>query len=358
MRKKHQDAKIAKGSLLCGLCALVYAFSVHAQWSPELWVSNGYRGTWTWTDDAGTARTGTVKDGRIFEMCTAVRERYEGAGQDTNGVPSAGWYIWERSKLAAYKVAVSNALEHYAHGPGLTNDAPELPALNASNTTAWLSLPTNFWERTPWIGLGDVSNRYGWRPLQRVVNAMTASLATVSWSARGVTNVSGTLADPSGEGTNWASALADADAMPAMSGIYDQAPRAWVSGVHYPDTGQYEARWETSRADATNSSGFSSVFWKHAGFWWFGSTAGGAGFDVVNFHAAGLDLGSNTWRRHTAPTNLAAAAAWNVADVGPGTLARQHDGTEPVSNTTWCGFIADARMVLLWTGTTNGFRFR
>lgn len=337
--------------------AVFWAVAAAAQWSPQLWVSNDYRLPWIWTNDVGQALTGVLKDGRAYEMRRALLERMLAAKNTTNGVPTNRWYRFEREALVAAKGATADMLTNFVDCAAMTNGAEAFPTFSESNSVVRLGLPTNFWSYTPWRELGRPTNSNGWRNLQRMVNAMTATVAALDWVAAGVTNAAGNLADPIGSGGSWATALADADAN-SIAGPFDMAPRQWVKGTNYASTGSFEASWKTSFATATNQAEICTAYSKAAALWVRGtvdaSDYGAA--DVVEFEANGIGLTTN-WTTWTGPTNLQAAGVWAVPDVGPDDLARGLD-IEPYHNGTWMGFLLEGRMMFEWTADTNGFRYR
>lgn len=173
------------------LTCLSLAPSARGQWSGALWPATTVVARAHWTNAAGAAMTGSVKDARAYQMDKALDERYIAAGltSGTNAYKPK-WYLWERANVVRFKTAAINAMGHYsarwlADGTDFStvcaaSNWVAVPRMDATNTAAYLGLPTNFWTYTPWIALNTSSN--GWDNIKRVVDLMTwtVSAAIVS----------------------------------------------------------------------------------------------------------------------------------------------------------------------------------
>lgn len=380
------------------LCFTFSALDARGQWTPTLWPPTNIVASAVWTDDAGTSRTGSVKDARAMEMAHALDERHIAAGLATNAYRPK-WYLWQRANAVRFKAAASNALPYYAArwlsdgtnftGPAAASNWTAVPRMTHTGVVAHLGLPTNFWTFTPWIAVDQSSN--GLAGIKRLLDLMTWTVqdgfaATAQmhsaenyWSSDPVTYPY-LYNDGAGgwpEETDWAGAQAsvewswDSMQYTPYDGSTPDMPYACVTSMaqnayfQEPDPvgpalysrGSFDGstNWRAVAVSAAYAPGAAAVTnWERALDWYH--TASG----IVTFAAGGHGVATTATRMasiaaNAEATNIAAA----VGEMGlPKTFPTWCAEPTAATNATGLGYRTQRmEWVLRWDATTYGFRF-
>lgn len=387
-----------------------------AQYSAALWpASNLTVAAATWTNGAGAAVTGTVKDARAVELFGAARERLIAVGLgSTSNAYSPRWHIWERAnvvrlKSCAHTILLRGAeagatgwnwpLDFFAapwlaDGNGnftahcAANSLQYIPPMTPSNVLAHLGIRTNFWDYTPWVAL----NAREWDSLKAIFDLMTMT----SSADIGSTNETQTAS------THWEGYWGDyVDEQPTWAGTKATVALGWGAMTNYPDFFDYV--WPP---EEPYFSGGTNTIWPRAdgpasysqGTFAYITTNGPT--EITNWFSASAAV-NTYWPAYAAATQFHRAADWyHMADTNFTTFDDGGLGLAPTcvrvvqmgatnawtnivqtavgpaagfpkGQPAWCeepptvgaarsrGYgTAGMRWVLRWDATTNGFRYR